>query len=225
MYNIIKKETTINGLKYEPSITADDVTDSDDISMPHVHMHGYTNALNQPFSVSRGNCKVVEEVVAAIGLSNKGILEIGLATNDDDGYPIRQSITYELVSNKPPSTPYLGIDIADHRCLVNRGNNMHFLQTYSTDQEAVRKKLKEIKANSISILCIDGDHSVNTVINDFKYSDLVEEGGIIIMHDTNVHPGPVVVVDAIDTNVYKVKKHQTDHKLDWGITVAQKLKK
>tara|TARA_R110000824_G_scaffold121231_6_gene277271 strand:+ start:627 stop:1289 length:663 start_codon:yes stop_codon:yes gene_type:complete len=220
MYTIIKKETTINGLKYEPSITADDVTDSDDISMPHVHMHGYTNALNQPFSVSRGNCKVVEEVVAAIGLSNKGILEIGLNAAFD-----QQSITYELVSSKPPSTPYLGIDTADRRYLLNRGNNMHFLQTYSTDQEAVRKKLKEIKANSISILCIDGDHSVNTVINDFKYSDLVEEGGIIIMHDTNVHPGPVVVVDAIDTNVYKVKKHQTDHKSDWGITVAQKLKK
>ena len=220
MYTITKKETTINGLKYEPSITADGVTDSDDIRMPHVHMHGYTGALNAPFSVSRDNCKVVEEVIAAIGPNNNGILEIGLNAAFD-----QQSITYELVSNKPPATPYLGVDAADRAYLLNSGDNMHILQTNSTDQEAVRGKLKDIGIDKISILCIDGDHSVNTVINDFKYSDLLEDGGIIIFHDTNVHPGPVVVVDAIDTNLYKVKKHQTTHKSDWGIAVAQKLQK
>ena len=61
-------------------------------------------------------------------------------------------------------------------------------------------------------------------INDFKYADLVEVGGIIIFHDTNIHPGPSVLVDALDPNYYKVKRHCTNDKADWGIAVAQKIK-
>jgi hypothetical protein len=64
---------------------------------------------------------------------------------------------------------------------------------------------------------------MGNTINDWMYSDLVDVGGVVVLHDTNYHPGPTLLVDAIDTSIYNVEKHCiTD--IDWGLAAAYKLK-
>lgn len=218
-FKVEKRETSIPGLLYLPSIIDEGVSDSDDISMKHVHDHGYSEALNQPFSVSQCNCAVVKSVMDLIGNNNKGILEIGLNADYDT-----QSITYQNTIHKPLDIPYLGVDVQNRTYLNKPEKNMHFLWCESRDHIAIKSKLQGIGIDKLSLLIIDGDHSVDSVISDFQLSDVVEVGGIILFHDTNIHPGPCVFLDALDPEYYKVKKHCTEDKADWGIAVAQKLK-
>ena len=56
---------------------------------------------------------------------------------------------------------------------------------------------------------------------DWKYAERLSPHGTVAMHDTNVHPGPVTVFDAIDEQLFDKKKHCTEGS-DWGISVIRK---
>jgi hypothetical protein len=59
------------------------------------------------------------------------------------------------------------------------------------------------------------------VLNDFKYSELVEPGGLVILHDTNFHPGPNLVYQAVDENVFE-KELYFDNPSDYGLAILRK---
>ena len=147
--------------------------------------------------------------------NTNGIMEIGIARN---GF---NSFTWALLKNKPQNVKYLGVDIADKTFLDSKENNIHTIQTDSQNQELVRSKLKELGIDKISILLIDGWHSLNTIINDWRYSDLLDETGVVIMHDSNYHPGPLVLSSMIDDKMYIVERH-FEREDDPGICVASK---
>lgn len=200
---ISEKETDIFGLSFEPQMI--DYSNDDE----------YAPWLFCGFSkeVSEKNYQLVDRI--STSHMTHGILEIGVNRNG------QESFTQALLKNKPDNIPYLGVDLDDKSYLNSESKNIFTLKENSFNHQKVREYIGQIGMKSISILLIDGDHSVNAVINDWKYSDLLSDNGIVIFHDTNYHPGPLVFMESINKEIFKVEKHFVGE-LDYGVSIAFK---
>ena len=75
----------------------------------------------------------------------------------------------------------------------------------------------------IDFMFIDGWHSINQVISEWQYWEKMIPNGVMAFHDTNHHPGPVAVLDAIDTNIFTVEYFGRELGIsDWGVGVVQR---
>ncbi len=81
--------------------------------------------------------------------------------------------------------------------------------------------MNSLNIKEIDFLFIDGWHSINMVINDWLYTEKLSKNGIVGFHDTNRHPGPFYVFEAIDENLYYKYKYFEELE-DWGISFAIK---
>lgn len=209
-FDLEKIESNIDGLSYIPQIKSIN------------NFRPFINDADEFPIIKRCSAEVSSgdyDLVKLISKSHMtdGIFEIGVSRNGEG------SFTRALLSNKPDNVPYLGIDIEDKSFLNDESKKIFTIKENSFNQSVIRNYAKEVGIEKISILFIDGWHSVNAVINDFKYSDLLSDNGIIIFHDTNFHPGPTIVVEAIDKTKYKVQKFFEDDTDDYGVTIAYKL--
>ncbi len=57
-----------------------------------------------------------------------------------------------------------------------------------------------------------------------EFAQHLKVGGYIFFHDTNVHPGPCVILDALDRKVFEVKQYLQEDRNDWGVAVAKRIK-
>lgn len=145
------------------------------------------------------------------------IVEIGVCRND-----FENTSTCIFMKNKRPQDRYLGIDIEDKTFLEDSSNHVHTIRSPSQDIDKVYAKMEEIGMSDIDVLMIDGWHSINQCYLEWElYTQLLASKGMVVMHDTNFHPGPYFLADSIDTNQYDVYKHFWDIQ-DWGITFALK---
>lgn len=143
------------------------------------------------------------------------IVEIGVNRN---GYSV--SSTSVFLNNKREQDIYLGIDIEDKSILNDQTHNIFTICSPSQNKDVFFSKFKEIGIETIDILMIDGYHSINQVYLEWKiYTPLLSKDGIVVMHDTNSHPGPYFLLKSIDTTQYNVYKYLSDV-VDWGIGVA-----
>lgn len=166
--------------------------------------------------VSSRNYETMEREMKTI--KPKTIMEIGLNPANQQG------LTWAILRNKLPEAIYLGVDIEDRSGINNKANNVYTLHSDSAKQEVVRAKLKELGVEKIDLLFIDGWHSVNMVVNDWKYVDMLSDIGIVAIHDTNIHPGPVALLPAIDTNLFTVERLFVDCMDDYGLTIVRRAK-
>ena len=67
---------------------------------------------------------------------------------------------------------------------------------------------------------IDGDHSVNQVLRDWEYSNLLNDGGIVGFHDTSHHTGPYLFIKNLNTDIWDVVENACPQ--DYGIGFATK---
>ena len=169
-----------------------------------------------PVEVSDCNYNTIMNI--AKNYMTDGIVEIGVYNGWKIGQSGHKTTTHALLFNKPDNIPYLGIDIEDKSFLNDDDKKVHTLISDTRDFEKVKSRLKEIGIEKISILLIDGDHSLNMVINDWKYTELLSDNGIVIFHDTNYHP-PTLFIDFIDRNMYDVIEHCRTRE-DYGLTIA-----
>ena len=199
--------SNIQGLKFIPQIKnfGNDANDADNLAF----------SFGFYIEVTPNNYSLMENLTKKH--ATKGIVEIGVNRNGTN------SFTWAMINNKPKDVPYLGIDIEDKSSINDKEKNVYTIQSNSFDQEKVRNYMKQIGMNEISILFIDGWHSVNAVINDWKYSDLLTKDGIVVFHDTNYHPGPAVFLPAIDEKLYKVEKYFIGEPGDCGMGVAYRV--
>lgn len=143
------------------------------------------------------------------------IVEIGI---DRSGYSV--SSTGVFLKNKRHQDFYVGIDIVDKSNMNDQNHNIFTICSPSQNKDLIFSKFKEIGIETIDILMIDGHHSINQVYLEWEiYTPLLSKSGIVVMHDTNSHPGPYFLMKSIDTNQYNVYKYLSDV-LDWGIGVA-----
>lgn len=124
------------------------------------------------------------------------------------------SSTHIFITNKNENTTFITID-CEPRTIFNLGkNNVHSLVEHSTS-ENVKSYIGNRK---IDILFIDGDHSVKTVFEEYEfYLPFMKKDGIIVLHDTTMHPGPFLFMEAIDEAVYCKEKLHTD---DLGLGIV-----
>ena len=200
----VKNPSNINGLSYLPSFKNES---DNDIDWPWFVV---SNKIST--EISDANKEALDDIIRKVNVKN--VIEIGIARND------ARSFTTQLLYAKKGI--YCGIDIEDKTFLNDSLNRVYTIRANSHDQSTIRSYLNTIGLEKCSVLFIDGWHSVNTVINDWKYTDLLDDNGVVIFHDSNYHPGPHLIIEAIDRSMYRVVKY-CDGGFDWGISAAYKL--
>lgn len=147
----------------------------------------------------------------------KAILEIGVFYMPDGQ---DSSSTLTLLELKNDNTIYVGLDLNEKSL---NGSNIHTIVGNSFDQENNRHLFRQLGIEQFDIICIDGDHSINAAFNDWKYVDLLAPGGLVCMHDTNHHPGPFLLMEAIDDELFEVWQGAIEsYKWEWGIGFARR---
>lgn len=157
-------------------------------------------ALLEQFSKVRDNCKA--------------ILEIGIGRNGEN------SFAHVFFKNKKDETKYVGIDIEDRSWLIDCGENIYTIQGSSSNYEENVEIFKTMGIEKFDFIFIDGDHSVNQVLRDWEYSNLLNEGGIVGFHDTSHHTGPYLFVRNLNKDVWDVIENACPQ--DYGIGFARK---
>jgi hypothetical protein len=204
---ISRRSTSIWGLSFAPSTSS---VASDDQDHP-IFDHYYPSV-----ECTDCNLEIVRNVVASMEGKLDAIMEIGIA-RPSNGY---QSFSHVLMSQKKNSCVYLGVDIDDRSYLDQPERNIHTLRSDSFDQSRVRVWISSLGVGQLDLLLIDGWHSVNACINDWRYADLLSPHGVVIMHDTNSHPGPVCLFEAVDSDLFVKERFCTGH--DNGIAVLRR---
>lgn len=118
---------------------------------------------------------------------------------------------------------YIGIDIKPKDHINSIENNIFTIRNDSANYEALYKLMEWYGKEQIDFMFVDGWHSVNQVLKEWKYWEKMIPTGVMAFHDTNYHPGPVAVLDAIDTDMFSVEYFGRGE-ADWGVGVVQRLK-
>lgn len=216
-----------NDFDFEPPFNIRKWLIHNDIDPPF-HKHNYSDGrgkkgLRQCFSIDD------QEIIKLymnnrMNLKNKiNIVEIGVdSANYSDSDPNFQTTSTSIFhSLKRPNDIYLGVDIEDKSFLNNKEKNIYTIATPAEKTDVVNSYMDTIGLDKIDILFIDGFHSINQVYKEWEYTERLADKGVVIMHDTNAHPGPYFLLKSIDTDLYDVYKYFSDI-VDFGVGVAVK---
>lgn len=206
-YNLKKIPTKKWGLLHEFSVLPE-FNDNDDWTT-----FSYVCVTKEaPFSSA--NREILKSVVEPW---MRSIVEIGVSR---DGWDV--SSTKVLFDNKHPDCDYVGIDAEDRSWACAKTTNARFLQNSSWDVVNNLQFIMSTGHQWIDLLFIDGDHSVNSVLKEWDYAKLVRpNGGVIVLHDTNFHPGPWCLAESVDPELFTVSKF-CETPDDFGITVLRR---
>ena len=226
-YPVTRYPTDIPGLLYRPSIEPQYSDRADFIEPFHSIVTDRTTP-DQYYSAA--NRSLLHGLLYELGLDLEGaagcILEIGVAKTSL-ARPFENTSTCILAGHKANSAVYLGVDLAEDKPVTpDQGHNIYYLLgTNSISKAAIIDKLLELgigQTPGIDLLHIDGDHSVSQVLNDWQYTEFLAPHGIAIFHDTNVHPGPCTVLDAVDPNVFEVVPYFRNRPGDFGMAMVRR---
>jgi hypothetical protein len=146
----------------------------------------------------------------------RAILEIGISRNGPD------SFTQVFLQNKNPETIYVGIDIDDKTYLNNPELNIHTIQSSSSQYEHCMNIIRSVNVSEFDFIFIDGWHSINQVLADWEYTNILGPEGIVGLHDTAYHPGPKYFLEGLDADKWDIVKNAVDNAKDWGIGFVRK---
>jgi hypothetical protein len=145
----------------------------------------------------------------------KAVLEIGIGRNGE------RSFAQVFFSSKKKDTFYIGLDINDRSFMRDPENNIHTIQNDSSNYyENVDMFKRYFNIEKFDFIFIDGWHSVNQILLDWQYTDLLTEDGIVGFHDVSCHPGPHKFIKSLDKNKWDVLENCCPQ--DWGIGFARK---
>jgi hypothetical protein len=145
----------------------------------------------------------------------KAILEIGVCRNGNE------SSTYVFINNKKDDTIYLGVDLESKISLNDLNKKVYTILSNSSDIEKIMEYAHNIGIDKFDYIFIDGWHSINQCIDDWRFVEYLAEGGIVGLHDTNKHPGPVALVKNINLDKWELEQCCTENQ-DNGITFFKK---
>jgi len=148
------------------------------------------------------------------------ILEIGVGRSGED------SSSEVIVTKKRKDDIYVGVDNrpAHSKAYDKEDRNQFICTTDSANVDTVVSFCNDVGAGELNLIFIDGFHSVNQVLKEWEYVKLLAIGGYVGFHDTNFHPGPYCVFDAIDEKVFEKTKYCVDVENDPGIGFARRIK-
>jgi len=206
MYHIKRLTEPIVGLKFRPSIEPEHRDDVD------FYPEFYRPV---PREFSAADQEVLKKALWSVPHA-RCIVEIGVQRN-----PLPESSTGILLGHKPAGCVYIGVDIEDKSHLSDPAARIYTLRMDSADRARVFARMDELGQEHIDFLFIDGWHSVHQCLADWQYVERLAPGGVVVMHDTNVHPGPVSVFEAINEDLFEKTRYCIEGP-DWGIAVIRK---
>jgi len=160
-------------------------------------------ALIEYFNKIKNNCKV--------------ILELGVA-HPSNGI---QTSTRVFLENKLDETVYVGVDSDDRSKINDPSKNIYTIKTMSQDYKTVNDFMKSLGIEKIDFLFIDTPHSINQILLDWEYSNMLSDSGIVGFHDTAYHPGPHLFLKNLDRSKWSVVENVCiDTTNDYGIGFA-----
>jgi predicted O-methyltransferase YrrM len=173
------------------------------------HPLGYTFP-----EITECNQQALLEQFLKVQPSAKSILELGIGRNGKD------SFAYVFSENKRKETIYVGIDIENRSFLNDEENKIYTIQRDSLAYEENIKEFQKIGVEKFDFIFIDTPHSINQLLLDWEYTNLLADGGIVGFHDTSCHPGPYEFVKSLDKTKWDVIENCCPE--DWGIGFAWK---
>jgi hypothetical protein len=204
---VTKLPTDIYGLKYLPSVEPSISNDTDWLgdfdASPNVHFSSLNHeALKYAFNKLPHQPKLIVEI---------GVDECGGVSS-----------TNTLLGIKPTDCMYVGMDLKPKTYLNSIENNIFTIQGDSANYESLYQLMEWYGHEQIDFMFVDGWHSVNQVIKEWKYWEKMIPNGVMAFHDTNYHPGPVALLEAIDTDIFSVEWFGRGE-ADWGVGVVQRI--
>lgn len=166
--------------------------------------------------VSDENRRLLKEQFLSVRDNCRAILEIGISRNGPE------SLTQIFLQNKKPETIYVGIDIDDKTYLDNAEQNVHTIKASSSDYAHCMNIIKSLNVSEFDFIFIDGWHSINQVLADWEYTNILGPQGIVGFHDTAYHPGPKYFLPALDSSKWDVVVNAVEFINDWGIGFARR---
>lgn len=205
---VTKQPTDIYGLKWRPTLEPHISDDADWIGAPIVSPAHFTPL----------DHRALEYAYNKLTSPPKLIVEIGV----DRSEHYHVSSTATLLKLKPRECTYVGIDTEDKSVLNDTRNNIFTLRNDSADYEKLYRFMDEHGHEQIDFMFVDGWHSVNQVVKEWKYWEKMIPNGVMAFHDINHHPGPVTVLDAADQTIFSVEYFGRGE-VDWGVGVVQRI--
>jgi len=193
--NLIKKTPSTNyGLKWNISLEPEISDDTDWIN---------PSRGNWTRHWSPENDVALRTAWEQLDTPPKLIVEIGVHRPEptDSG----RSSTSTLLELKSDDCMYIGIDLDDRSFLNNIAKNIFTIRNNSSNYEEVYKLMEWYGQEQIDFMFVDGWHSVNQCIKDWQYWEKMSHTGVMAFHDTNYHPGPVALLDAVDESIFDIK--------------------
>jgi len=197
--------TDILGLKWFPSLEPDVSNDQDQ------PLNNYWISLEE---VSDGNLDVVRQAVSELGMDLAAALEIGVNRNGD------RSMSRIIMDQRPPGSCYLGVDIEDKSYLDDEAANTWTIRTSSSERGLILDRMRQLGVGLLDLIMIDGWHSVNQCVNDWQFTERLSDHGIVLLHDTNTHPGCVALFEAVDESLWIKQRFCLED--DYGIATFRK---
>lgn len=148
------------------------------------------------------------------------ILEIGVDNNQGN-----TSATKTFLEMKKDETYYFGIDLEPKHHLDNDEKRIFTLEQNSQFIEEIMTFVKQKSGfDHIDFLFIDGWHSIKQCRMEWEgYTPLLAKGGIVGIHDTNYHWGPMWLFDkGINTYTWSTANYGGEPGKDFGIGFAWK---
>jgi hypothetical protein len=192
--------------------------DDNDVDVP-IAYRGFQQT-NPQSEFSDENHNALQQAIDRCKNKPKTFLEIGVCRNpgQQSSY-IHMCSTETIFKNLPTDGIYLGVDIEDRSFLDNAKRGIHTLKASSSNYEEVVSKLKFIGISKLDFIFIDGWHSINQVLLDWEYTNMLSDGGVVAFHDTTAHPGPNLFMKFLNTTLWEVHPNlcPNDHGLGYCI--------
>ena len=205
---VSKLPTDIYGLKYRPSVEPHISDDTDWLGKPDPE---------PPLHFTPLDHEALTYAYSKLTSPPKLIVEIGV--NRSESYEV--SSTSTLLKLKPQECMYIGIDLDDKSKINSIENNVFTLRNDSADYQMLYKMMEWYGHEQIDFMFVDGWHSVNQVIKEWKYWEKMIPNGVMVFHDTNYHPGPVALLDAVDESIFDIKLFNRDED-DAGVAYVKR---
>jgi hypothetical protein len=214
----------MEGLSYIPEYEDMDQEKDDDLFLriaSKLEKHNYYSFKNRMLLFNCLSILGLDMPSSKVNEKSRRILEIGI------GHSNRavNTSTFILAKAKWSDVFYIGIDRQKRDWMgVLRNSSMY---VYEERSENVLERWNSThnysERKNLDLLHIDGSHSVNGVLTDWQFTQFVKDTGIIVLHDIKCHPGPRLLVDAIDRDIYTVHKMFTEYDVnDFGMAVVYK---
>lgn len=211
--------TTEVGLEFRPTLGTVELDSQD-----WIEYEPGLSELHKEITVEFSDSNKAELVAAMTELKHddlrlNAILEIGVFRSGE------VSSTRVILNTKHLTTKYVGVDLNEW-CLSpirDAGNNVFCLAENSSNIDRIMAFAKQNGVGLFDLILIDGYHSVSQVLDDWRFVRYLRQGGYVLMHDTNYHPGPKAVFDAIDESMFQKRLSSSDTRRDWGLGIAKKL--